>query len=49
MDRKYIGFGIALGVAIGAATHHIGLGVALGVVFGAAIGVAKARRVGRPH
>jgi len=46
MNRKYLGLGIALGVAFGAATDHLGLGLALGIVFGAALGAAKARRDG---
>ena len=42
MRRKYVGLGIALGVAFGAALGHVGLGVALGVAFGAG-GMAAAR------
>lgn len=33
----YMGVGIALGVAFGAAIRNIGLGIALGVAFGAGI------------
>ena len=43
MDEKkkkpadyYIGIGLCIGVALGAAFDNIGLGIALGLVFGAA-------------
>ena len=40
----YIGFGIAIGVALGAAFDNLGVGIALGVAIGAAIeGVQKRR------
>ncbi len=33
----YIGLGIVLGTALGAAFDNVGLGIALGIVFGAGI------------
>ncbi|EKB55194.1 glycine zipper family protein [Falseniella ignava] len=36
----WIGIGLVLGTAIGAATNNIGLGVGMGLVIGAAIGAA---------
>jgi hypothetical protein len=45
----YVGLGMALGVAIGAATDHVGMGLALGLILGAAIGVVKAKRNEPPN
>lgn len=40
----FIALGAAVGVAIGAGSHHEGTGLALGVAFGVAIGALVDRR-----
>jgi len=42
--EKYIGGGLALGVAFGALADDIGLGIALGLSLGAAAGYALKKR-----
>jgi len=37
-QREWLGIGLVLGIAFGAALDNIGLGIALGLVFGAALG-----------
>ena len=37
---------IAMGVAIGAATHHVAVGLAIGVAVGVALDAAKRRKAG---
>lgn len=39
----YVGLGLCLGVALGAATHNVGLGAALGILVGS---IATWRRRG---
>ncbi len=43
-DNYYVGVGIALGVAFGAAFDNVGLGLALGIVFGAAYSVTLKKK-----
>lgn len=38
---QYIGIGIALGVAFGAAIDNMGVGIALGIAIGAGIGTTR--------
>jgi F0F1-type ATP synthase membrane subunit c/vacuolar-type H+-ATPase subunit K len=40
----WIGLGLALGVAFGAAMDNVGLGIALGICFGAALEAGRSRR-----
>lgn len=40
----FIGIGLCIGVALGAAFDNIGLGIALGLVFGAAIQQYKKKK-----
>ena len=40
----FVGIGLVVGIAIGAAMNNVGVGVALGLVFGAAIGFARWQR-----
>ena len=37
----FVGIGLVVGIAIGAAMNNVGVGVALGLVFGAAIGFVR--------
>ncbi|MBO99839.1 MAG: glycine zipper family protein [Candidatus Marinimicrobia bacterium] len=40
-QSKFIGIGLTLGIAIGAAMDNVGLGIALGLAIGAGIGSYK--------
>ena len=41
---QYIGIGLVLGVAIGAAMDNVGLGIALGIAIGAALGTQAQKK-----
>ena len=40
-QSKFIGIGLTLGIAIGAAMDNVGLGIALGLAIGASMGSYK--------
>ncbi len=44
----FLGAGVALGVAFGAAMHKLGAGIVLGLVFGLAISLALTSARGHP-
>ena len=44
IESKWIGFGIAIGVAIGAGMNNVGAGIAIGVALGIGIAHRKAKQ-----
>ncbi len=44
---QFIGFGLLIGIVVGAVTDNVGLGIALGLIFGAGTGTVISKRGGR--